>query len=94
MTTPPTPTPLPKKTGRCMPSPGWGVFLGKLVVAVGLMAAALWFVAGDPQRWIAAPAKIRVLWLTGTVALGAGVYFAALWAMGFRLRDFARRETQ
>jgi putative peptidoglycan lipid II flippase len=77
-----------------LPSPGWGVFLGKLVVAVGLMAAALWFVAGDPQRWIAAPAKIRVLWLTGTVALGAGVYFAALWAMGFRLRDFARRETQ
>jgi len=46
---------------------------------------------GEQQR---VPAKIRVLWLTGTVALGAGGYFAALWAMGFRLRDFARRETQ
>ena len=26
----------------------------------------------------------------GLIALGAGVYFAALWCMGFRLRDFRK----
>lgn len=76
------------------PGPGWGAFLGKLVLAVSVMAVVLWFVAGDPQRWAAASARTRVLWLTGTVTLGAAVYFAALWLMGFRLRDFARREVQ
>ncbi len=74
------------------PQPGWGSFLGKLLVAVLLMAVALWLAAGEPQRWVMASATVRVLWLIGVVTLGAGVYFAALWLMGFRLRDFARYE--
>ena len=76
------------------PQPGWGVFLGKLLVAVLLMAAALWFAAGEPQRWVTASAPVRVMWLLGVVALGASVYFAALWLMGFRWRDFARHESR
>jgi putative peptidoglycan lipid II flippase len=76
------------------PLPGWGAFLLKLTVAVLVMAAALWFAAGEPQRWLAASATVRVMWLAGVVALGAGVYFAALWLMGFRVRDFARSEAR
>jgi peptidoglycan biosynthesis protein MviN/MurJ (putative lipid II flippase) len=29
--------------------------------------------------------------LLGLVLLGAGIYFACLWLMGFRLRDYMRR---
>ena len=76
------------------PQPGWGVFLGKLLVAVLLMATALWFAAGEPQRWVTASASVRVMWLLGVVSLGASVYFAALWLMGFRWRDFARHESR
>ena len=82
------------KRGIHAPQPGWGKFLLKLTVAVLAMAASLWFAAGEAQRWLAASATVRVVWLTGVVALGAGVYFAALWLMGFRLRDFARSEAR
>lgn len=76
------------------PQPGWLMFLLKLLMAVVLMAAVLWFAAGEPQRWMAAAAPLRLAWLLGVVALGAGVYFAALWLMGFRVRDFARSEAR
>ncbi len=76
------------------PAPGWGAFLGKLVVAVSLMGVVLWFAAGDPQRWVVASMPTRALWLSGIVTAGATVYFAALWLLGFRLQDFARREAQ
>jgi len=32
-----------------------------------------------------------VLRLSGLVTLGGIVYFATLWALGFRLQDFKRR---
>ena len=75
-----------------VPQPGWAKFLFKLLLAVGVMAAALWFTAGEPALWMAASAPVRALRLTGLVLLGAAVYFAALWLMGFRMRDFSRRE--
>lgn len=81
-----------RKRAIHQPAPGWGKFLFKLLIAVALMAVVLWFAAGDPQRWMAAAAPLRVGWLLGLVALGASVYFAALWLMGFRMRDFARSE--
>ncbi len=83
-----------RKRAIHQPQPGWGRFLAKVLAAVSLMAGVLWFAAGEPQRWMQATASFRVLWLMGVVALGAGVYFAALWLMGFRLRDFTRFEAQ
>ena len=82
------------KRGIHSPKPGWLVFLLKLLFAVAMMAAAIWFAADTPQRWIAAGAMVRVAWLMGVVSLGAVVYFAALWLMGFRVRDFARFESR
>ncbi|HTE14740.1 MAG TPA: murein biosynthesis integral membrane protein MurJ, partial [Burkholderiales bacterium] len=75
-----------------LPRPGWAVFLLKLLFAVVLMAATLWFAADTPQRWIDTAAPMRVAWLLGLVSLGAAVYFAALWLLGFRVQDFARFE--
>jgi putative peptidoglycan lipid II flippase len=40
---------------------------------------------------MSAGAAHRVAWLSGVVVLGATVYFATLWALGFRLKDFSQR---
>jgi putative peptidoglycan lipid II flippase len=77
-----------------LPQPGWVKFLLKLLCAVVVMAAAVWFAAGEPQRWVAASTTVRVLWLSGVVVLGAVVYFATLWLLGFRLADFKRLESK
>ena len=82
------------KRGIHAPRPGWIMFLCKLLLAVVLMALALWFAADTPQRWIDAAAPVRVGRLLAVVMLGATVYFAALWLLGFRLRDFARSEAR
>ncbi|MGE5792899.1 MAG: murein biosynthesis integral membrane protein MurJ [Bacteroidota bacterium] len=73
------------------PLPGWGPFLVKVAAAVALMAIVLAFAAGPAGWWTAADWRLRAAALVGLVALGAVVYFAALWALGFRARDFVRK---
>jgi putative peptidoglycan lipid II flippase len=73
------------------PLPGWGPFLVKVAAAVALMAIVLAFAAGPAAWWTAADWRLRAAALIGLVALGAVVYFAALWALGFRARDFVRK---
>ena len=73
------------------PQPGWPVFLLKLLIALYVMAAVLWLTTGDAADWLAGGVLRRALWLAGVVAVGAGSYFATLWALGFRLEQFARR---
>lgn len=73
---------------------GWGGFLLRVGGALLVLAAALWL------------AQLRIDWtslqatpwwraglLAGVIAGAAAVYFAALFALGFRLNDFrhARR---
>lgn len=76
--------------GIYTPESGWLRFLMKLALALLLMAAVLWYLAGDGSAWFAMTRLWRVVWLFGLIGLGAGVYFAALWLMGFRLGDFKR----
>jgi putative peptidoglycan lipid II flippase len=80
--------------GIHLPRAGWVVFLLKLLLAVTVMGAVVWYAADAPQRWFAAAWQVRVAWLSGVVVLGAVVYFATLWLLGFRLRDFARHESK
>jgi putative peptidoglycan lipid II flippase len=82
------------KRGIHRPQPGWLMFLCKLIFAVALMAGVVWVAAGESQRWFAASGWVRVAWLVAVVSLGAVVYFAALWVMGFRIRQFARFESR
>jgi putative peptidoglycan lipid II flippase len=72
--------------------PGWGMFLAKLALALLLMGGVLWLLNPSAETWLAMRATplMRVLWLAGVVGAGALVYFATLWAAGFRLRDFKR----
>lgn len=73
------------------PQPGWAVFLFRVAVAVYAMAAVLWMATDATAVWLAASAAARVARLAWLVVLGAATYFAVLWLMGFRLRDFIKR---
>ncbi|MDP1606787.1 MAG: murein biosynthesis integral membrane protein MurJ [Rhodocyclaceae bacterium] len=73
------------------PSPGWGLFLLKITLALVVLAATLWFGMGREADWLVAPALERVARLAALVGAGMAAYFAMLWLLGFRLRDFRQR---
>jgi putative peptidoglycan lipid II flippase len=73
------------------PQPGWPVFLLKLAVAVYAMSVVLWIAMPGDAVWLAMGAAARAGNLAWIVLLGAATYFAALWLLGFRLSDFAKR---
>ncbi len=83
---------LMRKAGVYQPEPGWGVFLLKLAVALYLMGGALWFSMGSEPSWFEISAGVRAMKLALVIAAGSITYFASLWVMGFRLRDFSRHE--
>ena len=74
------------------PLPGWGGFVLKLALAVYVMGTVLWLLSGSTTSWLSAGALERVGRLALLVLTGGGVYFATLWILGFRMRDFARRD--
>ena len=73
------------------PQPGWPIFYGKLGVALLIMGVVLWFGSGSDAGWLTYGTGERVIRLVGLVVFGAAAYFATLWGLGFRLRDFKRR---
>ena len=73
------------------PQPGWTVFLCKLGIAVLAMAAALLVLLQYMPAWADGQMLERFLRLGLLVLTGVLVYFGMLLAMGFRLKDFARR---
>ena len=80
-----------QKQAIYVPRPEWLVFFMKIVVALYLMGGALWFGSGSNADWVTMGTTWKITKLLTVVALGTTVYFAALWAMGLRLRDFAKR---
>ena len=83
-----------RRRGIYLPQPGWPVFLFKVLIAIYVMAAVLWLTMGTPPEWLASGALQRALRLAGVVTAGAASYFAALWLLGFRVRDFAGRSAE
>ena len=73
------------------PQPGWAIFACKLALALLVMAVALWGAMGSDGWWLVAAWQYRLAGLVGIVCLGASVYFACLWLLGFRIGDYARR---
>jgi len=80
-----------RQHGIYTPQPGWVVFALKIALAIMVMLLCLWLAAGNADVWLTAGAIARVLRLAGVVIFGAAAYFATLWLLGFRLRDFTLR---
>ncbi|MDO9101445.1 MAG: murein biosynthesis integral membrane protein MurJ [Candidatus Nitrotoga sp.] len=80
-----------RKRDIYQPEPGWGKFLVKLGAAMLVLGVTLWFGMGSEQSWLTSGGWARIWRLTGLVVMGMTVYFAVLWTLGFRLKDFSRR---
>jgi putative peptidoglycan lipid II flippase len=80
-----------RSRGVFVPAAGWAGFGARVGVALGALAATLWFATGSEAAWLAMDAASRVARLALVVAAGLAAYFAALFAMGFRVADFRRR---
>ncbi|MDX9945601.1 MAG: murein biosynthesis integral membrane protein MurJ [Azonexus sp.] len=80
-----------RQAGIYQPQPGWGIFGLKLTLAMITMGTVLWFAMGPAEKWLSLTLTARILHLSLLVTLGASAYFATLWLLGFRPRDFSRR---
>ena len=74
------------------PQPGWAIFLAKILMALTAMGGVLWFASGSDASWLLAPALERAARRTWVVVAGALSYFAMLWLLGFRLKNFTRSD--
>lgn len=74
------------------PQPGWPVFMIKTSTALAVMGITLWFVSDNDAAWLSAPATERAIRLLWVILAGAAGYFATLGLLGFRFRDFVRRD--
>jgi putative peptidoglycan lipid II flippase len=75
------------------PAPGWRIFGVKLLMALVVLAAVLWFATGEEAEWLTMTFSDRLLRLSMTVTGGIVAYFATLGLLGFRLADFRRRKS-
>jgi len=75
-----------------VPQRGWPAFVLKIGVALAALGAMLLAVAGPNAFWLEASLGARVGRLAIVIAAGAFAYFATLYVLGFRVRDFNRRE--
>jgi putative peptidoglycan lipid II flippase len=73
------------------PQPGWALFMLKLAVALVVLGAVLWLMMGEAQSWTQGRLLQRAARLLLLCVAGAASYFATLWLLGFRLRDFVMR---
>lgn len=80
-----------RQRGDYQPRPGWSGFLFKLSLALAMLSATLWFGMGQERDWLAATAIARATRLAILMTAAITVYFATLWLLGFRLRDFRKR---
>jgi putative peptidoglycan lipid II flippase len=81
-----------RRAGLYQPQPGWAGFLLRLALALALLAATL--VAANALidwRALATAWALRAALLAAAIAAAMAVYFVALWALGFRPRDFTLR---
>jgi len=81
-----------RRRGVYHPAPGWGRFVLRLLPALAALAGVLAY-ADARLDWIALQAHpgLRGLSLAGVLAASGAAYFALLFAVGFRPRDFGRR---
>lgn len=80
-----------RRRGIFIPLAGWRSFLLRLVTSVVVMALVLLGVMHIMPEWSQGNMLWRLIRLGLVVVAGIAGYFATLTALGFRLKDFARR---
>lgn len=80
-----------RKANIYQPQVGWFWFLVKLIVAVLLMALVLYYVAGSNESWLNYSLLPKLMHLVLLLVAGSATYFAALYLMGIRIKDFMRK---
>lgn len=80
-----------RRRGDYRPQPGWTIFLTKIAIALSVLALTLWLGSGATIDWLTAGTWDKVIHLGALVLAGIAIYFATLWLLGFRARDFRRQ---
>ncbi len=80
-----------RKQNIFTPQPGWSSFLIRLVIAVLVMSATLVGMLYVMPEWAQGTMPYRLLRLMAVVLVGIVAYFATLAALGFKVKEFARR---
>jgi putative peptidoglycan lipid II flippase len=73
-----------RREGVYRPTPGWGAFLLRILLANVVMALVLVWLAGDLDGWLQAAPLARATRLATAIGAGAGSYFLVLYALGLR----------
>jgi putative peptidoglycan lipid II flippase len=74
------------------PRPGWLPFFGKVCAASAVLAIVVAWLMGVDATWLHAGVLRKVGHLALVIGAGAVAYFGMLFALGFRVADFNRRE--
>jgi putative peptidoglycan lipid II flippase len=84
-----------KRRGMYTARPGWGGFVLRLAIALLVLGGALWW-AQRPIDWTALQTSpwLRAGLLGTMITVAAGLYFAVLFALGFRPRDFRPQQAR
>lgn len=77
-----------RKKGIYHPKPGWGKLAVRVVIANLIMAAFLYFLKGDTATWLGWHAWHRAGYLCLLILIAMLLYFAVLYVLGMRKRDF------
>jgi putative peptidoglycan lipid II flippase len=80
-----------RKAHLFQPQPGWSYFLLKQLIALIVMSTVLHFFAGNNAVWLSYKLVPKLTHLLVLLALGAASYFATLWLLGIRIKDFIKR---
>jgi len=78
--------------GYYRPRPGWLAFFAKVCLASAVLAAVVAWLTGADGTWLRAGLVYKVGRLGLVIGCAALAYFATLFALGFRIADFNRRE--
>jgi putative peptidoglycan lipid II flippase len=82
-----------RRSGVYRAGSGWPRLAGQVALAGVLMAAALWWLAGDLSQWLELRWAPRALRLIVCIAAGAAIYFVALLLTGWRPRELRHLTT-
>lgn len=75
-----------RKQGVYRHQQGWPAFIVKVLLANGLLALLIWYLMGSAEQWLAWGTSMRIYWLTLIVVASMALYFAVLFALGFRMK--------